>query len=301
MARIDNLTNYLIDVADAIREKKGTTDTIPAASFDTEIKNLPSGGGGGDFSEYLNVVDTNNYKYYGSQYMIKKMPPLELDPNLKTLSMAFMNMYGLETLSLFDTSNITDMNNMFPACSSLKSIPLFDTSNVTNMNGMFLDCVSLPTIPLLNTSKVTNMGSMFANCTSLKTIPQIDTSKVTNIKSIFSGCSALESLPNLNLASATDVRTMFTNVFTTLTDLGGFEDLGKGYLTTRAENYKYYTMDLSTCTGLTHDSLMNVINSVYDIASLGVQKQLLNFGSENLAKLTADEIAIATAKGWNVL
>lgn len=44
MADISNLSNYLKDVADAIREKKGTEDQIPAANFDTEIRNLPNGG-----------------------------------------------------------------------------------------------------------------------------------------------------------------------------------------------------------------------------------------------------------------
>lgn len=44
MARTDTLGNFLTDVADAIRTKKGTTDTIKASNFDTEIVNLPSGG-----------------------------------------------------------------------------------------------------------------------------------------------------------------------------------------------------------------------------------------------------------------
>ena len=44
MARINNLTNFLSDVADAIRSKKGTSSLIPAEDFDTEIINLPSGG-----------------------------------------------------------------------------------------------------------------------------------------------------------------------------------------------------------------------------------------------------------------
>lgn len=44
MARTDNLTNFLTDVADAIREKKGTTGTIQASNFDTEIANISTGG-----------------------------------------------------------------------------------------------------------------------------------------------------------------------------------------------------------------------------------------------------------------
>ena len=43
MADTSNLTNFLEDVADAIREKKGTQDPIAAANFDTEIKNIETG------------------------------------------------------------------------------------------------------------------------------------------------------------------------------------------------------------------------------------------------------------------
>ena len=43
MARIDNLTNFLNDVADAIRQKTEKTDEIPAANFDTEILSIVGG------------------------------------------------------------------------------------------------------------------------------------------------------------------------------------------------------------------------------------------------------------------
>lgn len=40
MARTDTLNNFLTDVADSIRTKKGTTDSIPASNFDTEIESI---------------------------------------------------------------------------------------------------------------------------------------------------------------------------------------------------------------------------------------------------------------------
>lgn len=43
MADTSNLSNYLKDLADAIREKKGTEGEIPAANFDTEIKSIETG------------------------------------------------------------------------------------------------------------------------------------------------------------------------------------------------------------------------------------------------------------------
>ena len=43
MADTSNLTNFLGDIADAIRTKKETTEQIPAANFDTEILDITTG------------------------------------------------------------------------------------------------------------------------------------------------------------------------------------------------------------------------------------------------------------------
>ena len=45
MAKNDNLKDFLTDVADAIREKKGTTDLINPQDFAAEIASIQSGGG----------------------------------------------------------------------------------------------------------------------------------------------------------------------------------------------------------------------------------------------------------------
>lgn len=42
MARTNNLDNFLTDIADAIRNKAGTQAPIPASTFDTAIRNIPS-------------------------------------------------------------------------------------------------------------------------------------------------------------------------------------------------------------------------------------------------------------------
>ena len=44
MADTSNLSQYLKDVASAIKEKTGKTDKIPAANFDTEIRSIETGG-----------------------------------------------------------------------------------------------------------------------------------------------------------------------------------------------------------------------------------------------------------------
>jgi hypothetical protein len=157
----------------------------------------------------------------------------------------------------------------------IKKMPLIDTSNVENMRNMFYGWTNLTAISQLNSSKVENMNSMFYNCKQLTTVPQLDASKVINIVMVFQNCS-------------------------NLINFGGFKNLGMAYLTTQSANYSLYTLTLSSCTKLTHDSLMNVINGLYDIASIGVQTQKIVLGSTNKAKLTAEEINSATAKGWSV-
>lgn len=64
MARIDNLTNFLTDVADSIRSKTGKSETIAAEDFDTEIESIETGGG--TFEEPLEK-DVNFYDYDGTR------------------------------------------------------------------------------------------------------------------------------------------------------------------------------------------------------------------------------------------
>lgn len=59
MARIDNLTNFLTDVAESIRTKKGTTDKISPSNFDTEIESIQTGGGEPNLQEKSVVITEN--------------------------------------------------------------------------------------------------------------------------------------------------------------------------------------------------------------------------------------------------
>lgn len=162
MARTDSLGNFLIDVADAIREKKGTSETIQASQFDTEIANLPSGSDL-DWSA-IGYDSTPQAIIDGYNYAVEIQENWE---NVTSLSSKFANDKELRIMPLVDTSNATGMNNMFSNCSSLFAVPLLNTSNVTNVNSMFSSCTGIVTIPLFNTSRVTRFTSMFNGCSLL--------------------------------------------------------------------------------------------------------------------------------------
>lgn len=65
MSKENNLTDFIVDVADAIREKKGSSEKINPQNFSEEIKNLPSGASpfAVDFGE---EIATGNPAYMGA-------------------------------------------------------------------------------------------------------------------------------------------------------------------------------------------------------------------------------------------
>lgn len=147
----------------------------------------------------------------------------------------------------------------------------FDTSNVTTFYGMFQNSRGLVELDLsvFNTSNVTNMSGMFNGCNLLRKInmSSFDMSKVNNITSMFQSLGSLE-------------------------EISFGVNLGKGFTSSQSLN-------LTGSSLITHDSLMSIINNLYDISASGITCYLA-LGKTNLAKLTSDEIGVATAKGWTV-
>jgi surface protein len=123
----------------------------------------------------------------------------------------FRSCIDLQTVPLFDTSNVIDMSFMFDNCTSLQTVPLFDITSVTSMTQIFGFCRALQTVPLFDTSNVTNMSSMFVNCNNLQTVPLFDTSNVTSIGNVFNGCTSLQTVPLFDTSNVIDMSTMFQN------------------------------------------------------------------------------------------
>lgn len=301
MARTDSLTNYLTDVATAIKTKKGDETPIKASEFDVEIANLPSGGGG-DITKYFETTITkNNAKYFFIGNIFKQIPE-NFKIETTDLSYLFYNYKGTHIPTL-DTSNVVNMSDMFYGCENIEEIPTLNTTNVTNMSNIFRGCVKLKSIPQLDTSKVTLMSYAFYGCSLIEEIPPMDFSKVSSMTYIFDGCKKVTTIPELDLSSVTAINGAFSGM-SSLVNFGGAKNLGKSYRTTMAANYSSYKLTLSSATNLSEQSLINVLNGLYDIASLGVKTQQCVLGSTNLAKLTSAEgqqaLARATEKGWTV-
>ena len=311
----------VVDVPEKVLGSKTITENgIYKASDDnldgySEVEVATSGV---DINDYYYTKDT----YYGGiRKYIKEIPMLNTE-TLDTMYEFFAGCTNLTNIPNINTSNVTNMRMMFTGCSKIKTIPMLNTKKVTNMAGMFTECYELIEIPELDTNNVVDMSNMFKSCTNLKTIPtmntnkvtsmalmfsssgittipELDTSNVTSVYNMFNSCRDLITIPKLNFENVTKV-SGFLTVAESVVNIGGFENLGKAYLTTQSANYTNYGLVLTSCSKLTHDSLMNVINNLYDIKTKGCKEQRLQLGPTNLAKLTDEEKQIAINKGWNV-
>ncbi|MEC5317310.1 BspA family leucine-rich repeat surface protein, partial [Enterococcus casseliflavus] len=188
------------------------------------------------------------------------------------------NLTEIEGLDVLDTSQVTNMRQMFQFCESLTSLDVssFDTSHVTSMSSMFRDCESLTSIDVSNfdTSHVTDMSSMFANCESLTSIDvsNFDTSQATDMNGMFFHCKSLTSLDisSFDTNQVTDINSMFDGCDSlTSLDISSFD-------TSHVTSMSYM---FNGC-----DSLTSLDLSSFDTSQVANMRQMFN-GCKSLTSL----------------
>lgn len=166
----------------------------------------------------------------------------------------------------------------------IKYFPKIDTSQCTDFTRMF-NGGAFSTLPYLDTSKVENWTQAFEYARQLETLPSLDTSKAAVVEKMFSYCTGLRSLPKLDFSRVQNATDLFGRIepLTGLKYLGGFTGLK-------------VSLNLKFLRSLTYESALNVINE------LGVPstQQTLTFYRNVYSLLSAEDIALATAKNWIV-
>lgn len=272
----------------------------------------------------LSLFDTSKEKTFSYMFAYCKMlETLDLSTfdtsgitEKGALSYMFAYCENLKELNVnhFDVSNIGYLTNVFDGCKSLTNLDLSNWNcTITTTQNLFNNCENLVSVDISNINisetGTTSLISTFANCRNLENINWgnflNNSHRITGLNRTFNSCEKLESLPLFNAEAMRSLTFPFSGC-KALTTLGGFKDLGKGYTKTTANNADY-ALSFSESSNLTHDSLMNIINNLYDLnltydvangGTLYTQKLVL--GTTNKEKLTDEEIAIATAKGWTV-
>lgn len=190
MARTNNLTNFLTDVATAIKTKTGDSTPIPASQFDTKIADISTGNlSDEEYAEANTDLDeilqgsTQSYITDGESLFSSNVRLNQIDTvlsfcnNLTTAAMMFSNCSNLTELdltNLIDASTIINLEYMFSGCKKLETLDLstFKPKVVQTTSHIFENCSKLISLDLSNwdVSNLKNMGAMFANCSLLKDI-----------------------------------------------------------------------------------------------------------------------------------
>ena len=193
-----------------------------------------------------------------------------------------------------DNGNRTNYNNVFNSYWNEENFkPKYDIKIVGSATYV------------LNNLKVSDVEKALDACGV-----KLDTSGMTSANQVFYG-SAIKVLPTLDFSNVTSIYYTFTNMHGLVTirkiilpkTAVGFGDNpfnNCGSLQNVefvGTIYKRFTINHSNY--LSHDTLMNIINVLADYSGTSTT-YTLTIGSTNLAKLTEEEKAIATQKGWTL-
>ena len=223
---------------------------------------------GSNVNDGLVDADFDNFRQHYNGKMLNCMRLFDV-PNISYPSLLEFPNFGNMTRGCINMSYLCYNQKKI---TNVDNIANWNTSSVLNMSGMFNGCSNLTSVPLFDTSNVTNMSGMLS-CSQLIAIPLLD-------------CSKISTGNNMNICSSTTL--------SKLTDVGGFKDLGK------VSSFNKPSYFLKSCPNLTKESVLNVLNNLYDRKTAGYSVVTLPFNSASLALLSDEEKAIATNKGWTL-
>lgn len=315
----ENIVELLTDVADAIREKKGSNEPINAQSFADEIKNLPSGSA----PRWTGHADVEGLKAIGwddddiAYYQKHGVNWNEEDDEYHKVSDDNKALYGVLTanniqtyrdrvvyLPKIDTSAITNFTSMFNRCVNMVAIPMIDTSNAQSFMELFNRCYSLSCVPILDASKVTNATDMFYNCYALQYVPEIYMQQVVATR-LFQGCYSLME-NRIKLTAPNNVSQLYSSCYALKrvvypSDWGNASSSSSEF--TNCYNLEWLkikklnkSIDLSTAHAFKKESLLYIIENEAAANSISIKLETSAY-----TRLSADaEITAALAAHPNV-
>lgn len=205
----EKLDADLSSVADAIRTKGGTSESLEfPQGFVNAVGAIESGGGGTE--EIEQIIDQSGVLESTEGTVEEKVERLvdkaewenvwyEASSKLKNAEGLFKAYKGI-TLPRTNLINVTTVGNLCTdnngeQCTIEYVDYYINTQNSTSFGYMFRLCRNLKWLVGVNTKKATNVLGIFFYCTALETIQEpLDFSKVTNTNNAFGGCTALKNI-----------------------------------------------------------------------------------------------------------
>ena len=241
---------------------------------------------------------------------------------------------GCTALRSFDFSKIkgaiTTIRQAFENCKTLADISGFTQWNVSNAKEFykaFYGCQKVSgelDFSNMNWDSCTTIGECFRGMNLITKVYLPVTNKNTDMNNTFNGCSSLTYINRLasDVEFCADGILMSTSIqeigYLDLTHLVRTWAINKGTrklttLTFKPNSIPYLREDIAlgiselwsrsqgTNTDLTKNSLLSLLNGLMDLTGTDTPTCSITLSSYYMAKLTDDEISIATNKGWTII
>lgn len=222
------LTDKLTSIADAIREKGGTTEKLTLDAMPTAIAALSTGGGGGEDLVPNPIVYDGTCSYLFAQgqndWILDNYYDRVKIQDVRSMDYAFYYSNAKKVPSIKQFSTSQSWNYTFSSCNVEEIGDIYDFYPSRHQY-MFGGCSKLRHCPNFINPKSLNDGGydlnnyMFSNCSSLRDV-SVDLMKSINTNTtqagyhpygyMFSQCYALDEINCLN---PTDLKTYTTNFF----------------------------------------------------------------------------------------
>lgn len=201
------------------------------------------------------------------------------------------NLISINTKN-WDTGELDSLSYTFDNCRSLKQLDLSTiyTEYVEDMEFTFNQCESLEHLDTSSwiTYNCSSFSDMFNHCESLENldISSFDTSNASDFIEMFANCFKLKELViNLAIDNYTDTADIFIGC-TSLTNISGYIRFIKN------------SINFPDSGDLTPESIMLIFNALDPNPNYPYS---ISLHSEAYDRLTPEQIAVATSKGWDVI
>lgn len=314
--QIQRLRNVLVTCYKAIKEKGGSIPeegernmtNLPAAVLSipqshgvlTKLEVIADG-------DYLPAdYDADGFSKVTARFDTSSLPKVKVASFSITDDCISKN-GRFEGAKLIDTSLMTNCARLFFGLKNLTYVDIsnWNIENATEFTNMFGDSINITKIIMPKiTSRATNLERMFGYTRNLLSLDTYgwDTSNVTNMNNLFYN-SAITNIDatSWDVSKVNSLGSVFQYVWGLVSVVGD-----RTYKQVADDNIAAFNGARSSVLTVNHNSineasLRAIINGLADVNDVPVnERPTLTIGRGNISKLTEEDKAIATEKGWNL-
>lgn len=265
---------------------------------------------------FENVYFLDLHHTFDNCEYLNEIPLLNGRPT--TINGIFRNCRNLDAVDLsgLDFSDLADISGSFTYCKEwvqnidFRNSPIrraanaYERSNITQQplinyslleNAKYMFSFSKLVTANLDFQRMVDAANLFYYCSTIEEVHFTGMKFNEYMNDMFNNCRNLTTITGLQCGSiiSSGVANAFSSC-TGLVNIDGLFNLGESFTTSP-------NINLSNSSLLTRESCLNIFNTIYDFIGNGsTYRPTLDLHQDVLARLSEEDIAIATAKGWTV-